>query len=81
MRPDSPIASTFSASRGRQDFRRRNHHAKIDNLVIVAGKHHADDILANVVHVALDSRHQDLARGRALAAAVLRFSSSMYGNR
>jgi hypothetical protein len=38
-----------------------NHDAQIDDLVVVTAKHHADDVLANVVHVALHGREQDLA--------------------
>ena len=50
-----------------QDLRRRHHDAEVDDLVIVAGEHDADDVLADVVDVALDGRHQDLAGGLALA--------------
>ena len=46
---------------GLQDLRRRHHHAEIDDLVIVALEHDADDALADVVHVALDGRQHDLA--------------------
>ena len=46
-----------------QDLRRRHHHAEIDHLVIVALEHDADDVLADVVHVALDRGHDDLAVG------------------
>ena len=48
-------------ARGFEDLRRRHHDAEIDDLVIVAGEHHADDVLADVVDIALDRRHQDLA--------------------
>ena len=40
-------------ARGLEDFIRRDHHAKVDNLVVIALQHHADDVLADVVHVAL----------------------------
>ncbi|MCY1519043.1 hypothetical protein D9M68_537820 [compost metagenome] len=53
-----------------EDLRRRHHDAKIDDLVIVAGEHDADDVLADVVHVALDRRHQDLAGAFARFAAI-----------
>ena len=46
---------------GLQDLRRRHHHAEIDDLVIVALEHDADDVLADIVHVALDGREHDLA--------------------
>ena len=60
------------AARGLQDLRRRHHDAEIDHLVIVALEHDADDVLADVVHVALHGRHHDLAVGRrSWRAAVL----------
>ena len=48
---------------GLEDLRRRHHDAEIDHLVVVALEHDADDVLADVVHVALDGRHDDLAGG------------------
>ena len=75
------MASTFSSSRVVENFGRRNHDAKIDDLVIVAGQDHADDVLADVMHVALDRRHQDFAGAGSLAVPFLRFSSSMKGSR
>jgi hypothetical protein len=36
-----------------EDLRRRDHHAEVDHLVTVAAEHHADDVLADVVDVAL----------------------------
>ena len=61
MSPDSPIrsASTSRAvSRIRCD---RDHDAEVDDLVVVAGEHDADDVLADVVDVALDRGHDDPA--------------------
>ena len=55
-----------------EDLRRRHHDAEVDDLVVVAGEHDADDVLADVVHVALDGRHQDLAGALAPAAAAVR---------
>ena len=55
------MMSTFSALRGLEDLRRRDHDAEVDDLVVVAGEDDADDVLADVVDVALDRRHQDLA--------------------
>ena len=43
----------------------RHHHAEVVHLVVVAAEHDADDVLADVVHVALDRREHD----RALHAA------------
>ena len=37
---------------------RWNHHAQVRNLEVVARQHDADDVLANVVHVALDGGQQ-----------------------
>ena len=56
-------------ARNSEDLRRRRHHTEIDDLVIVAGEHDADDVLADVVNVALDRREHDRARGLALVAA------------
>jgi hypothetical protein len=53
---------------GLQNLLRRHHDAEIDDLVVVAGENHADDVLADVVHVALDGGHQHLAGRLALAA-------------
>ena len=64
--------------RGLEDLRRRHHDAEVDDLVVVAGEDDADDVLADVVHVALDRRHQDLAGAlRAPPPPVAAFSASM----
>jgi hypothetical protein len=71
--------SRFAVSR---IFCRRHHHAEIDHLVIVALQHDADDVLADVVHVALDGGQHDLAGGGRVPRRPLRaFSSSMNGIR
>ena len=41
----------------------RLHDAEIDHVKAVALQHDADNVLADVMHVALDRRHQDLAVG------------------
>ena len=46
---------------GVKNLRRGNHHAEVDHLVVVAAEHHADDVLADVVNVPLDRRHDDPA--------------------
>src|ERR1039457_345647 len=53
-----------------EDFFTGNHHAEVDDLVVPAGQDDADDVFADVVHVALDGgendfslRLGDLARG------------------
>ena len=56
-------------ARSLEDGLARHHHAEIDDLKIVALQHNAHDVLANIVYIALDRRHQDLAVGR--GAAVL----------
>ena len=53
--------------RGLQNAIAGHHHAQIDDLVAVAAQHDADDVLADIVHVALDGREHDLA----LAALLL----------
>ena len=48
-------------ARGVEDFLCRNHDAEVDHVEVVALEHDADDILADVVHVAFDRRHHDRA--------------------
>ena len=56
-----------------EDLVRRHHDAEIDDLVVVALQHDADDVLADVVHVALDGGHHDTAaRGGHPAPLLLR---------
>ena len=52
---------------GLQDVLPRHHDAEVDDLEAVALQDDADDVLADVVNVALDGRHDDpaLALGRA----------------
>ncbi len=67
MRPESPMMSAFSRSCRLENLCRRHHDAEIDHLVVVALEHDADDVLADVVHVALNGRHHDLSgRGHRL---------------
>ena len=40
-----------------------HHHAHVDDLEVVALEHDGDDVLADVVHVALDGGDDDLALG------------------
>ena len=42
------------------DFVRRHHDAEIDHIVIVAAQHHADDIFADVMHVAFNRGENQL---------------------
>ena len=80
IRPDKADDVGLLGARRFEDLGRRHHHAEVDHLVIVALEHDADDVLADVVHVALDRRHHDLAV-RAAGAAVPSFSCSMNGIR
>ena len=56
---------------GFQNLRRRHHDAEIDHFVVIALEHDADDVLADVVHVALHRRHHDFAARAAVLPAVL----------
>ena len=44
-----------------EDFFARDHDAQVDDLVVVAGEDDADDVLADVVDVALDGGEKDFA--------------------
>ena len=46
---------------GLQDFFGRHHNAKVDHFVVVALEDYAYDVLTNVVNVAFDRRHDNLA--------------------
>ena len=93
IRPDRPMKSAFSARAVSRILRPRHHHAQIDDPVAVAGEHDADDVLADVVDVALDRGHDDRARvalvalgrgrcrSRPPSSASLAFSASMNGIR
>src|SRR5205807_2275765 len=59
----------FSLTRRLQNFRGRDHHAKIDNFVIITLQDDAHDVLADIVHVAFYCRHHD---------AALRFCASRF---
>src|SRR5262249_15362200 len=58
------------AARGLENLLAWHHHAQIDDLEVITLQYHADDVLADVVHVTLDGRDHDAAVG-ALRAAVL----------
>src|SRR5690606_16551565 len=53
---------------GLEDLVRLHHHAQVDNVVAVAPEHHGDDVLADIVHVALYRGHENLALGFRLVA-------------
>ena len=46
---------------GLQDAVGGHHHAEIDDRIVVAAEDDPDDVLADVVDVALDRGHDDLA--------------------
>ena len=46
-----------------EDLLAGDHDAEVDDVVVVAGEHDADDVLADVVDVALDGGEDDLALG------------------
>ena len=56
---------------GVEDLLGRHHDAEVDDLVVVALQHDADDVLADVVDVALDRGHDDLAVGASRVASGL----------
>ena len=64
------MMSACSVDRGLQNLLRRHHDAEIDHVVVVALEHDADDVLADVVHVALDCGEHDLAVRRGVRASV-----------
>ena len=59
--------------RGFQDVVAGDHDAEVDDVVAVAAEDDADDVLADVVHVALDRGHQDLALAAQAGAGLFRF--------
>jgi hypothetical protein len=83
MRPLNPIRVGLLELRSFENLLARDHHAHVDDVVVVAGEHDADDVLADVVDVALDGRQDDLAlRLRDLpGASIAAFSASMNGKR
>ena len=51
-------------NRGVENFIAGHHDAEVDNIITVTLENHADDIFADVMHVALYGRHQDFTVGR-----------------
>jgi hypothetical protein len=52
---------------GFQDPVTGHHHAEVDHVVVVTLEDHADNVLADVVHIPLDGGHEDLALGSRVA--------------
>ena len=66
IRPDRPIMSTLRSRACLRISSHGDHDAQVDDLVIVARQDDADDVLADIMDVALDGRHQDPAASLAL---------------
>ncbi|CCJ90122.1 hypothetical protein BN132_2050 [Cronobacter turicensis 564] len=60
-KPGEPDDIGVHFTRCFQDFIRRHHHAEIDNLVVITLQHHADNVFADVMHVAFHGREHDFA--------------------
>ena len=58
---------------GVEDVFHRHHHTEVDDFEIIALEHHADDVLANVVHVTLDGGQHDLSQRAGVAGSLLAF--------
>ena len=43
----------------------RHHHAHIDDVVAITAHHHADDVLTNIMYIALDGSQEHLTQLRA----------------
>ena len=56
---------------GVEDLLGGHHDPEVDDVVVVALQHHADDVLADVVHVALDRGRDDQALAALLGGLVL----------
>ena len=79
IKPDKSDQVDLLALRSLEDRRDRHHHAEIDDFPFVALQHHADDVLADVVDVALHGRHAGC--GRALRGGLPLRSASRNGIR
>ena len=80
--PERPMMSTLFSTAVSRIFSRRNHHAQVDDFIVVAAEHDADDVFADVVDVAFDGGQQHLAAALVAAAApAAAFSASMNGSR
>ena len=54
-----------------QDPGSRNHDPQVHDLVVIARQNHTHNVLANIVDIALDGRHQDLAARSGVAGGLL----------
>ena len=69
--PGQPDEVGIDLARGLEDALDRDHDPEVDDLVVVAGEHDPDDVLADVVDVALDRGHDDPAVGPGRAGLAL----------
>ncbi len=69
MRPERPMTSAFFSTAAARIFSHGVRTPRSIDLVVVAGEDDADDVLADVVHVALDGGDHDPALGAGDAAA------------
>ena len=67
----------LALARRLQDLVGGHHHPEVDHLVVVAAQHHAHDVLADVVDVALDRGHHDPALGPPRARHLLRLQERL----
>ena len=44
-----------------EDFLCGHHDAEVDDFIAITGEHDADNVLADIMHVAFDCRHQDFS--------------------
>ena len=58
---------------GLEDFFRRHHDAQIDDFIIIAAEHDANDIFADVMHIAFYGGHDDASLGFVIARRLLLF--------
>ena len=56
----------FVFNRGLDDDIFRNHHAEVHHVVAVTCHNHGDDVLTDIVHVALDSCDDDFTAARSV---------------
>ena len=83
MSPLADDVGVFSSLRAFENFFTLHHHAHVNNLVVITSQHDADDVLADVMDVALHRSENDFALAFTVSprAAIAAFSASMNGVR
>ncbi len=61
----------LSFAGGLQNFFAGRHHAQVNDFVVVAAEHDADNVLADVMHVAFDGGHEDASLRLMVARGLL----------